>query len=390
MSSFRQACPACARQLELPHDAVGRLGKCPACEATFKIGEIIDATAVQVADASDNPAIPEDTRPQSQPPTSVYQTPDSLDLMDGNPQSPDASSPESLADWQNASQHPFSVPLGAGTTEAVPDAAYIAASQPIPKPSASISGAPSGPITIEGIITPTFSIFGERWPPLVISLLIVVAVIAFLVTVPVMVISGIADAGGNVAALVLTLICTPLVVTVICGACVGIARVTIATAGNTSPSPMSHLVSPLSLVVRFLVSALLLGFVIGAIALAFAALMAMLAAFSGNNQIATVLTVMSTIALALGLLLAIWLFWAWPLIVSDGRETALGSLKSAVALTMRHRLTSALMVLIAIVLTAIGTLMCNVGHIVTGPLTALMFAVGYLQMTGQRVDQPMP
>ncbi len=92
--------------------------------------------------------------------------------------------------------------------------------------------------------------------------------------------------------------------------------------------------------------------------------------------------------MALGLLLAIWLFWAWPLIVSDGRETALGSLKSAVALTMRHRLTSALMVLISIVLTAIGTLMCNVGHIVTGPLTALMFAVAYLQMTGQRVDGP--
>lgn len=385
MSSIRQTCPACSRLLELPTSAVGRLGKCPACDATFTIGPALDG---DVAPAAGESGQAKDARSDLPRQDSVYQAPGSSEPASESPPSDANASPQAEANWQTASEHPFSVPLGAGTTEPVPQGAYIAASQPIPQPITPLAQSQSEPITIEGIFTPTFSIFGERWPPLVISFLIVAATIAFLVVVPVMVISGIADAGGDVAALILTLIWLPLLVAVTCGACVGVARVNIAAAANTSASPLSQLVPPLSLVVRFFVSAVLLGFVLGAIGTVFAALMAALAAVSGNNQVAALLTIMSTIVLAFALLLAGWLFWAWPLIVSDGRGTALGSLKSALALTMNHKLSSALMVLIAIVLTAMGAVVCNIGHIVTGPITLLMFAVGYLRMTGQRVDEP--
>lgn len=385
MSSIRQSCPACSRLLELPSAAVGRAGKCPACDATFTIGPAPDGDAAPAGWENGH-----ETAARSDVPSqdSVYQAPGSSDPASESSSS-DADSPaQAEADWQSTSQHPFSVPLGAGTTEPVPQGAYVATPRPIVQPITPVAEPQSEPITIESIFTPTFSIFGERWPPLVLSFLIVVATIAFLVVVPVMVISGIADAGGEVAALILTLIWVPLLVAVTCGATVGVARVTLATAANTSPSPMSRLVPPLSLVVRFFVSAILLGFVMGAIGTAFVALMAALAAVSGNNQFAALLTVLTTIALAVALLLAGWLFWAWPFIVSDGRGTALGSLKSAVVLTMNQKLSSALMVLIAIVLTAMGAVVCNIGHIVTGPITLLMFAVGYLRMTGQRVDEP--
>jgi len=379
MSCLRQSCPACSRLLELPRSAVGQLGKCPACDATFTIAPDGAASEQEKLVGSDLP-----------PANSIYQAPGGSEPASAS--SPSESNPavEAEANWQSTSQHPFSVPLGAGTTESVPAAAYVAASQPIPQSIPPIAASKPENVTIEAIFTPTFSIFGERWPPLVLSFLIVAAAIAFLAAFPALVISNIADAGGEVAALVLTLIWVPLLVAVTCGACVGLARVTIAAAANTSASPLSQLIPPLSLVVRFFVSAVLLGFLLGAIGTAFVALMTSLAAVAGNNQIATLLTIVSTIVLAIALLVTIWLFWAWPFIVSDGRRTALGSLKSALGLTINHKLTSALMVLIAIMLTAIGTVVCSIGHLVTGPIMLLMFAVGYLRLTGQRVDEPKP
>jgi hypothetical protein len=150
---------------------------------------------------------------------------------------------------------------------------------------------------------------------------------------------------------------------------------------------MSQLIAPLSLVVRFFVSALLLGVPLAALSLAVVASASILAKVAGNVQVASLLTVAATITVAVELLVTGWLFWAWPFIVSDGRETALGSLKLAWTLTMNQKLTSTLILLIAIFLTATGTVVCNIGHIVTGPVTLLVFALGYLHLTGQWVDQ---
>lgn len=39
MSTVRQPCPQCQRTLELPLTAIGRMAKCPACDATFRVDD---------------------------------------------------------------------------------------------------------------------------------------------------------------------------------------------------------------------------------------------------------------------------------------------------------------------------------------------------------------
>ena len=65
MSTLQQACPSCNRQLELPASALGRLAKCPACEAIFTVTVSADVSVDQGRPQSAPPAAP----PRSVPPT---------------------------------------------------------------------------------------------------------------------------------------------------------------------------------------------------------------------------------------------------------------------------------------------------------------------------------
>ncbi len=276
------------------------------------------------------------------------------------------------------------MPLDSGTTEFEPGRPAT----PVMQSVSQVSTLQIGPSTIEAIVASTLAIFAARWSSLVLAFLIFGAVMAFVVFVPLLVISEIADAGGDTMAGILLLFWVPVVVLLSAFVSVGLARVAIAIARNSSPTPIAELIPPLSLVVRILVGVLLLAVVLAVLGAVVGGLFAALIAVAGNELIVTLLTVLGALAASITLLVVQWSIWSWLLIVSDGKGTAIGSLRSAYAVTTSNRLTSAYLILIAIVLTALGAAICNIGHLVTAPLTMLMFAVAYLRMTGQPIDDP--
>ena len=103
---------------------------------------------------------------------------------------------------------------------------------------------------------------------------------------------------------------------------------------------------------------------------------------------ARVLTVFAFLFITGMTLLLMWQVWAWIYACADNKASAMGSVRVAIAITAQNKLTSFFLVLIAIVLALLGTLMCLIGHIITGPLTIQIFAVAYLLMTGQTVSDP--
>ena len=73
------------------------------------------------------------------------------------------------------------------------------------------------------------------------------------------------------------------------------------------------------------------------------------------------------------------------MVASDGKTSAFGTLKVAANITMRNKLSSFFIVIVAVVLSLVGSLLCYVGHVVTSPMTLVLFAVGYLMMTDQEI-----
>lgn len=431
MNTIRQPCPACGRTLELPREAIGRLGKCPACEATFTIGDGVPDVSGPASPPESRPPEPlnsEPLPPETLPSalgealgsSSELTSGDAIDAeniptaellsvaaessenagevtpplsMSGEIAAPQAVTPaepvhptpaDSLDEGFGESSHPFSAPLPSGTTEALPPGVYVPSTE-----SKQYTQSPEiGETSIERVISPTLAIFGERWPSIVMSFLIVVATMLFVILIPILVIRELSDAGGDTAAMLLTLIWVPVLVAMFAASIVGLARVALALARNASPSPMAELVPPIPIVVRFFVGTVLMTLLIGGLTLLFAGTMAALSSVADNEQLSALLSVFAAIVMATAGFFLQWLLWAWLFVVSDGKGTTIGSLRTAIALTRNNKLTSLFMLLIAVVMSAIGTAMCGVGHIVTGPFIMLMFAVGYLKMTEQPIDDP--
>ena len=150
---------------------------------------------------------------------------------------------------------------------------------------------------------------------------------------------------------------------------------------------MSKLIPPIGIVVRFLVGAGVMTAFVAVVGIIIGGLMSLVSA-SGNNGLVTLATVIVFFAATVLSMVAYWLLWSWLFIVSDGRGTAFGSMQAAVALTMHNKTPSLLLVVISIVLAIVGTTLCYVGHLITTPLTMLLFAVAYLLMTNQQVSDP--
>ena len=163
---------------------------------------------------------------------------------------------------------------------------------------------------------------------------------------------------------------------------VGIVRVTLAVARRSQPGALTELTPPLSLVVGCLSGMFVMVVVFGGTGYAFFSLAAYIT--SGNTS--PWLAIFGGVAFSAAALCLAWLLWSWLFFVSEGRQSLVGSFRSAAMLTVHHKAISAALVLIAAVLVAIGTLMFTVGLLVTVPLLVLLLAVSYLRMTGQPFD----
>lgn len=336
MNVLRQFCPSCGTELDLPAESAGSACTCPTCQARFVVAAL--------AEQSDQP-------PES-----------------GNP---------------------FSQPLGEGTVESVANPRGVPYTHPersIERPIAATPVPATGPVRLEDIIAPAFAIFAARWPPLVFSALIVMFAVAAIILIPLVIVSNLRDAGSDFAADIVTFVCVPGGTFLICGLATGICRVTLTVVRNTSVSPMSDLVPPLSLLMRFLAGALPIGIALGSILYLMARLSTYLLSMVGSPALATLLGVGHSMMSAAIALLVCCLFWPWLMIASDNRASWNESLRISVALASHHKLLSLLIVLIGLLLAVVGTAICSIGHVVTAPLTLLMLAIGYLRLTGQELD----
>ncbi|MFK8115414.1 MAG: hypothetical protein AB8B91_24670 [Rubripirellula sp.] len=356
MSTLRQVCPSCKRSLELPSEAEGRLAKCPACQATFT------AHADLIPPA------------QQQPPQPAAQDPSESPAADPAPTQPQ----------RPVSENPFVEPLESGPAPTATPNPYAPAAYR--EPIQTIGELPIVDRSIEEVFSPTLAIFAQRWSALLIAF-IVVGVGSFVTMfASLFLFAMLSELGQEVGAVVSLVLLVPVGIFASAYFSVGICRNAIAVARN-SPTPLAELLPPLSAVFRFLVGALAMAVFVGIFVGVFVGILAALGA-SGNDELMGVIGVLGGLFFVVVGTAAYWLLWAWMFIASDGKATAIGSIRGAISMTMHNKLTSFLLVVIATALSTAGAAACYVGLLVTYPLTNLMFAVAYMLMSNQRIDDP--
>ena len=333
MNSIEQLCPQCSRMLELPAESTGKMAKCPACEATFRVGDdhpTTGTTAETTAGAS----------------------------FDAGSHTSEAQTRETAVHTGN----PFGrEPLTIVTRN------------------------------IDEIASASKRIFLTRWKPSVLSCVIALAV-SLLITGVMFGLAALAKAvAGNIGTMAVIMLSVPVGILASIYLLVGVGRVHLTIARNEA-SPISNLKPPQDVVLRGLVSYLALVIILFGL-LAIGGLLVGVAAVFGNQAVASATGMLVTIVLSVVLMFMQWLMWAWIMVVSDGKATPIGALRVAYQITVQNKLTSFFVVLITIALSMIGSLACYVGHVVTTPATLVLFAVGYLMMTDQSVmaadDEPV-
>ncbi len=336
MSQLRQPCPTCGRTLELPTSAVGRLAKCPACDATFTVtgpAPIVDAGA----------------RPDENPRASAP----------GYPPSP---------------------------TGAMPTTSPYAPSF-TPAPVVTVENIEIVQRAVEEIISPAWNIFVARWSPLVLSMLIVIVASIAVLAIPAVALIALAanDAGITLGLGIVALI--PLLLIASTYAWIGLTRVAIAVARN-APEPLGHLYAPMHLVWRMILVSIVLWFATMAVLAVVGGGLGGIAFAVGGEELASIgvffaFGILSIAGFAIQIVL-----WPLPFIISDDKSTAMGAIRISFAVAMQNKLTSFLLILLQMVLSMVGSSICYVGLLVTQPLTLLVFAVAYLMMTRQAIADP--
>ncbi|TWT81060.1 hypothetical protein CA13_25070 [Planctomycetes bacterium CA13] len=372
MNAYRQVCPSCRRELELPADSVGRLAKCPACETTFRVGESSSASGQSDLGQSDS----------GQSDSGQSDSASSAELSPTNPFAKPVE--ENPMGGTSGPAQPSGQPRSAG------DPSVSNPYQPataLPHPVKTVGAIEIVQRPIEDIFSPSWSIFKERWSPLILSTLIIIVAVGVLTLVPFVLLGILANGGNEVLGAAFVLIFMPIALLIGAYTTVGLARVALAVARN-EPEPMSQLMPPMNLVVRLIVGGAAM---IGATMLlfgVFAALAVALAAITNNEGIAFGVGILGVGVMVILSFLAQWLLWPWVFVVSDGKGTALGSINAAVQISLNNKLTSVIVVVISVVLSMVGSSLCYVGQLVTTPFTLLIFAVGYLVLTNQPVSDP--
>ena len=351
MSTFQQGCPSCHRILELPADAKGRLGKCPACAATFTIGE---------AAKTGEGVVPQGAAAE----TGLL---DTVAELTANKESGSQLAP----DGGPVATDQVSSPLAAaGDRLRAPDPAPLEVTE----------------CPIEDVLSTTLAIFSARWKAAIVPFLVAILAACLVVVVPLLILAAINDAGFRGLAILGLIILAPFAFVFTVLLSLGMVRAQLAVARNEQ-LPLSQTSLPTSILLRVLVVSLMLCLTVAIAVVVMFSVVAIVRG-AGANVLARILGLLAfgvTTAFVFGLS---WQVWSWMFVCGDGKGNAIGSLRAAVAISSQNKLTSFFLILISVVLALLGTLTLLVGHIVTTPLTVLLFAVAYLKMTGQVVADP--
>ena len=282
MSVLRQKCPSCDRELELPADAIGRTAQCPACQATF-----------QVTAPENDSGSPTQTR------TSL------------------------------ATENPYAGPLVSGS-------ATSAANPYQPGRSVDIESAPvahSGsiqivPRSVEEVISATSSICIARWVPLILMAVLMFTVIFIAIAIPVLLIVILAETLSELAAAIGVAAVLPMGLMISAYLTVGTSRVCLAVARN-EPSPLSQMLPPMALVIRFAGGATAVLLALGVMTILYGGIAFGLTLATGADIAGPVFAIIGILLMFAVSLLAQWLMWPWIFVVSDGKGSAIGSIATA-------------------------------------------------------------
>ena len=329
MSTIDQICPGCGRRLELPNGTAGRHGKCPACAATFVIGS--------------------DTQPD-------------------------------LEDRKDIDQTDIGPVEEADSTDPSP-------SPPVAAPAIGHAG-PVEIVTcqIDDVIESTVKTFKRSYAPAMLAFVICAAACLILIVAPGWILYLLRQRGWrrstNIGLGLFALVGSGITAAL----SIGFAKANLAIA-RTGSAQWDELI-PRGRGFRraclMTVALLLAGVVIGVAVIG-------LVKIVDTGSSVVLARLIRGIAVVLGSLLAfilLWGTWACFFVCADNKGTAMGAFYAAYAMTQENRLTSFFVALAAVVLGLLGTLTCMIGHLVTAPLSGLLFAHAYLMMTGQLASDP--
>lgn len=341
METIRRSCPECRATLELPQSAVGRMARCPACHATFRVG-------------GDAPADVTPTAPSKDPA--------------GNEEDP-------------AGNDPFSAPLQWPSEDpqnpyAVNPAVAAAAVEPVPKAEIVIRTA-----SIDEIVSAATAIFSHRWQPLVIAGLILFG-FSFAIGLGAGIVSALGQAMDPLATAAIAFVSQCLIGFVSYYLTIGVMTVALAVARGRDVTATEVFVSPavfgrVLLPVTFLV-------LLGAVSQLVAVLLA------GEAESLEGVLASVAVSMVTALITALLLLLIWPLfyVACDGRASNLSAVALGFRIAVRNIITSLFLVVIALVLGIAALATCGFGTILTQPILLLLGAVGYLQMTSQPIYNP--
>jgi len=344
MSSIQLPCPSCGQTLQLPAEADGKTARCPACETIFQV----DARSAGVVESPpssnpDSPALGAGGSPYSAPPVSG-----GYDGAGANP------------------INPYQPSVG-------PDEPRLSGPIKI------------GQVSVDAVWNLGFEILKVRWGVLLLAGVITTALsfgLQFFGNVlPAVMQAAMGEVGaiiGTVVSFVVSFGASLLIN-------LGMINFSFAVARN-KPTPLGDLVPPMGALGKLLVGMLaiflavvVVGGVIGGVVFGISQI---------NEAAAAVLGIVAVVIAVVIYLIGIWLLWSWPAVCIDGRTDAIGAMRTAMMITSENRLTSFVLLLIAMGLGVLGVLMCCIGTLVTTPFTALLFGVAYLMITGQAVSDP--
>lgn len=344
MSIIQQPCPGCARQLQLPDEAIGKTARCPACETTFRV-------ALEDAQAT-------------------------------------LSDPLAVASSGTASAGTGAVGAPAGNANPYQATGHTANT-------VRIGEFEVGDVPFDQILSTSWAIVKARWVPLLLSMLVVLAIGALMMVAGGVVFAAIAAAGAAlqneaiavVGVVLASVIAIPIIALGSAYLWAGWNR-TILGIAQGHPSPLSELMPPMAIVWKMFWASLVLGALVMSVILVFGLLIALVMSMVGPD-VAGVLGMIGLVFANFGFSLGFQFFlWPWAYILSQGRSTALGVIGTAFGIAMHNKGTTVLLVVISIGLSIAGTMALYVGLLFTTPISMLLFAVAYLMTTSQFVSNP--
>lgn len=246
-----------------------------------------------------------------------------------------------------------------------------------------------GTPNIDSIVSTATAIFTNRWQPLVIGGVIVLAynIVAWIVGQILPFLGPVIGEGMMIVASLLLQLVSSLLGFYLS---VGLIRTALSVARN-QPTPVSVMFPNPGTFGRVVLTMLIPLLALLGLAAVVAGLGAAFYFATGQADAAGIGAAVIGVLLVGGVYMAMF-FLLWPAVylASDDRASGMAALRTGFAIGITNKLNSFLFFLINMALGIIGILTCCIGQIATTPAAFLVAGVGYLMMTSQPVSDPSP